>query len=27
VIAEKKGGKIHAGYHTESFIEFTSDEI
>jgi hypothetical protein len=26
VIAEKMSGKIHAGYHTESFIELTSDE-
>jgi hypothetical protein len=27
VVAESKNGKIHAGYHTESFIELTSGEI
>ncbi|MBI5817870.1 MAG: hypothetical protein HZA88_02695 [Verrucomicrobia bacterium] len=27
VIAELRNGKIHAGYHTESFAELSLDEI
>jgi hypothetical protein len=27
VVAAKKNGKIHAGYHTESFAELAADEI
>ena len=27
VVAERKNGKIHAGYHTESFRELTAHEV
>ncbi len=27
VVAERASGKIHAGYHTESFSELSRDEV
>lgn len=27
VVADRKSGKIHAGYHTESFVEIPRDEL
>lgn len=27
LVADRKSGKIHAGYHTESFTEIPDDEV